>query len=217
MVNTILLNSDTLDWLKYNDIIGSVIIGFPDISEIGISEINKYNEFIDKLFKLIMSKLKNNSFLIVIYTDRYWEDNKCIQLINKSTFILTNASKYNMNLIFKKIIINNNTKYNKLKYLNYTNVLCFKKASCYFTLPRALETDILIPKTNDKLWIKGFYVNIIELLVEFLQINNVKHISDFFCGYGTVLAVAKKYNINSFGIELNETIYKEAIKTLKLN
>ncbi len=217
MVDTLIINNDTMEWLKHNNIIGSVIIGIPDISEIGISDINKYNDFIDKLFQLIMSKLKNNSFLIVIYTDRYWEEHNCIKLINKSTFILTNAAKYKMNLIFKKIIINNNTKYNKLKYLNYSNILCFKKSSCNFTLPKSLQTDILIPKEDDKLWIKGFYVNIIELLVDFLKINNVKHISDLFCGYGTVLAVAKKYNIDSFGIELNKQIYNEALKILKLN
>jgi hypothetical protein len=211
-----IINMDSLEWLKNNFIKGSVIIGPPDISEIGIDYIQKYYDFLSVVADLIMTKMKDNSFLIVIMTDRYWKEDDCTKFIDKTTIFVNKAIENNFTLLFRKIISNGNQgEHLATKYLNFTNMLVFRKNSCKCMIQKDFaKTDILEP-TGGRLWIKGFYGDIIEKVIVLLKINGVKHVSDFFCGVGTTLLVAEKHKMDSFGIELDKKIYEQS-KTAKL-
>ena len=213
------INANSLDWLDddNNKILGSILIGPPDMSEININVISEYYKFLHKVARLTMSKLLNGEFLIVIMTDRFWNENGCDKFVDKMTPFIQESMNYDCNLLFKKIIeVNNNTVHEsklKTKYQNMSNIVVFKKGSCDYKISKNVLTTDIYRKKHDKLWIKGVYINVIDELIKFLKYNNVSHISDFFAGYGTTLLVAEKHGIDSFGIELLKHVYEKGLKS----
>lgn len=214
---------DSLLWLNNpnNNIVGSVLIGPPDIAEIGIEKVSDYYVFLSNVANTIMSKMQNEHFLLVAMTDRFWTEDNCDIFIDKTRPFIESAQNHNFKLLFKKIIEVDN--YNKklsdhklkTKYQNFSNIIVFKKGSCNFKITRDLLTTDIFRKEKEKLWIKGIYPNVIDALILFLKQNNVKHVSDFFAGYGTTLLIAEKHGLDSFGIEILEHVYKQAL-TAKL-
>lgn len=214
-----ILNMDSMTWLRNpdNNIKGSVLIGPPDIAEIGIDLVDDYYEFLSDVANLIMKKMSNEQYLIVIITDRYWTENGCDIFIDKTKPFITKASDHGFNLLFRKIIEvdNNNKKLPnhklKTKFVNYSNILVFKKGCCDYKITRELITTDIFRKTKEKLWIKGMFPNVVDELTLFMKQNGVNHISDFFSGYGTTLLLASKHGIDSFGIELLKPIYEASL------
>lgn len=214
-----ILNMNSLVWLRNtNNIIkGSVLIGPPDIAEIGIDAVCDYYLFLSDVANLIMQKMSNEQYLIVIMTDRFWTENGCDIFIDKTRPFIEKALEHNFNLIFRKIIEVDN--YNKklpdhklkTKYLNYSNIIVFKKGSCNFKISRQLLTTDIFRKSQEKLWIKGIFPNVVDDLMLFMKQNNVTHVSDFFSGHGTTLLLASKHNIDSFGIELIKENYEASL------
>ncbi len=210
-----IVHGNSFEVLKnYKNIEDSVITSPPDISELNIYKINDYLFFLKKTAELIMSKIKDNGFIIIIFTDRYWEEDGNISFIDKKSVFINEAKNHNMELLFIKILKNNNDKKGKTRYLNYSNILCFRKNNKNMKMIPKLENDILYPK-NEKIWIKGFYYDIIELLILFLKKNGVKHITDMFSGVGTTALISKKHNISSLIIEINEKLHQESKKMLQ--
>lgn len=214
------INMNSLTWLKNpnNKIKGSVLIGPPDIAEIGIDTVKEYYEFLTDVANTIMAKMMSGHFLIVIMTDRFWTENEGEIFIDKTKPFIKQAEMHNFNLLFRKLIEvdNYNRKLSdhklKTKFQNFSNIMVFKKDSFEHKISRQLLITDIFRKTQDKLWQKGVYPNVLNELTLFLKQNKVNHISDFFAGYGTTLLVAEKFGIDSFGIELLESVYKEGLK-----
>lgn len=214
-----ILNMDSMVWLRNanNDIKGSVLVGPPDIAEIGIALVSDYYLFLTDVANLIMQKMLTEQYLIVIMTDRYWTENGCDMFIDKTRPFIEKAPEHGFSLLFRKIIEVDN--YNKklpdhklkTKYANYSNIMVFKKGSCDYKISRGLITTDIFRKSKEKLWIKGMFPNVVDELTLFMKQNGVKHISDFFSGYGTTLLLASKHGIDSFGIELLKPIYEASL------
>lgn len=214
-----IVNMDSLEWLNNsnNHIKGSVLIGPPDIAEIGIEKVSDYYIFLSTVADLIMAKMQDEQFLIVAMTDRFWTEDNCDIFIDKTRPFIEKARDHDFKLLFRKLIEVDN--YNKklpdhklkTKYQNFSNIMVFKKGSCDYKISRQLLVTDIFRKREEKLWIKGIYPNVINELILFLKQNNVNHVSDFFAGYGTTLLIAEKHGLDSFGIEILEHVYNQAL------
>ena len=208
----VVICGDSIEWLKNRKtkIKGSVFIGIPDMSDININDVDEYYEYIEEILDLISERIKNNEFLVLIMTSRYYNG----RFVDKAARSINRCSENSINLVSRKVIFNN---YNykdpaaNSKFLEFSDLLIFRKKNTDLYLTKYMYNDIFYTKSK-KLWSYGFHLDITDNIIILLKKNGVSHISDFFVGIGTTLAVAEKNGLDSFGIEIDQKLCDEAKK-----
>lgn len=189
---------DAFEWLKKQDnkSLDTIVTGIPDLDELeqlhgGEMSINEYTNFFKKTVRLVLEKVRDDQYIILMQTDRKMKG----QWVDKSHLATSVADELGVKLLWHKIIQNREGTY--LQRPTYTHLLAFSKNGT----PGEAFPDILT--CGQHLYKNGSSPNAICHVMNFLNKKKVENVIDPFCGRGTIPYIASLYNINSIGIDID--------------
>lgn len=189
------IHTDSIKFLqqKENNSLPTIITGIPDMDEVNMEE-DQYIKWFEDVCDLIYKKVKKNEYCIFIQTDRKVNG----KWIDKSFYLQKVANQNGINLLWHKIVLYRDVNSIYLQRPTYGHMLCFS----YQNGPGRQFPDVIYGKK--KLYKNGTSIEPLNYVMNLCNEKNIKLIIDPFAGYGTISFMAKKYNISSISIDIDD-------------
>ena len=183
-----------------------VVTGIPDMSELenypGVT-IKRYKKFFENAVGLCFDKCKKDGYCIFQQTDRKINGT----WLDKSFMIYEIAKIYEMKLLWHKIVLLREPDKSDLHRPTYSHLLCFSKKGNTGG-GRNIFPDVI--PVSKKEWNNGTPELACKYIFDFISNQTAekdragKVVLDPFCGYGAILAEAKKRGFSTVGIDINK-------------
>jgi hypothetical protein len=191
--------ADAFDWLKSkkDNSMDTIVTGIPDLDE--LESLNnskmtkqKYVTFFRKAVELVLRKVRDDEYAILMQTDRKWQG----EWIDKSFLANSVAQELGMKQLWHKIIQNREGVY--LQRPTYTHLMAFSKSGT----PGEAFPDII--GCGQHLYKNGTSPNATCYVMNFLNKKGITSIVDPFVGRGTIPFIAKLFKIDCIGVDIDE-------------
>jgi len=196
--------ADSMKWLalQKSQSIPNVITGICDMDEIGLTDINKYLDFFNRIAQLIFEKTNPNGYAIFIQTDRKIERS----WIDKSLLLSTIAQKNGFKMVWHKIVLHRDVDATDLHRPGYAHMVCYTKNGT-----SGAATPDIIP-VSQRLYKNGTPVEAAVRAIEFVKryTKSEPCVVDPFVGQGTIVAIANAYGLNAIGIDIDSQQARKA-------
>lgn len=187
--------ADSLDWLstQRDGSLPNFVTGICDLDEIDMN-MEQYLDFFQNVAQLIFQKMDPSCYAIFIQTDRKYQR----EWYDKSTILTNIAHDNGFKLVWHKIALHRDVDRTDVHRPTYAHMLCYTVNGS----PGAATPDVL--PVSKKLYKNGTPLGAAERAIEFIdRYSSVKTIIDPFVGQGTIPAIANKYGLNAFGIDID--------------
>lgn len=200
--------SDALAWLSANPAqLGmSIVTSLPDYSELPNMSFKGWHEWFVEASGAVLRWIPPGGCAVFFQTDIRHEH----IWIDKAAMIHSAAVAHHRPMLWHKIVCRNPAGTITPGRPGYAHMLCFVNGTAW--TPQRPGPDV-IADGGTKPWVRAMGVNACAVACRFLRDETGSHtIVDPFCGYGTVLAVANNFGLNSIGIDLSAKRVRRAFR-----
>jgi hypothetical protein len=185
--------ADSLEWLPSNRDQGSIITSLPDASEIGLDDLDKYEQWVRHAATEIFASASEGCPVIFVQTDR----RKGGRQFSKANLLMNIAQEKGWFLLWHKIELSQEVGKSNLYRPAFRNMICFGRGK----MSAGQATADVIPPSKG-LYDMAFGFEAARVCVGFAQ-RFTNRVCDPFCGYGTVLHVAEDFDMDSVGVDID--------------
>lgn len=203
------LCQDAIEWLKQQPVLtGCSLVGsLPDISEFQSFGLQQWKEWFISTAKLIFSRCPADGVVLFyqsdIKQDGVWVD--------KGYLCQKAAEEMGFELLWHRIACRFPAGTITFGRPAYSHILCFSQG---VKPDLAKSTADVIPDLGDKTWVRGMGVEATIMMARFVaEQTQSQKLVNVFCGEGSMLAAANKFNLHALGVERSP---KRAEKAMKL-
>lgn len=192
--------ADSFEWLPANRDQGSIVTSLPDVSEIGIENLDEYEKWVRRAATECFLSASEGCPVIFIQTDR----RKGGRQFSKANLLLNIAQELGWFLLWHKIELSAEVGKSNLYRPTFRNMLCFGRGK----MSAGQATPDVIPVSR-RLYPMAFGDEAGKVAVAFCM-RYSKRICDPFCGHGTVLHVAESLGADSVGVDIDQKVCEVA-------
>lgn len=185
--------ADAFEWLLANRDQGSILTSLPDASEIGLTDLNKYDDWVRRAATEIFASASEGCPVIFIQTDRRKDGRQ----FSKANLLINIAQEQGWFLLWHKIELTAEVGKSNLYRPTFRNMICFGRGK----MSAGQATPDVVAKSK-RLYDMAFGFEAARACLEFCK-KFSNHVLDPFCGYGTVLHVAEELGMNSVGVDID--------------
>lgn len=186
--------ADALDWLQQpqNMKHGAIITGPPDPAEIGMDP-HDYPAWLDQVLTLSLRATKGGTPCTFIVTDRKADGGT----ISKAHAAMTLAHDHGMRLLWHKVVLRRDPGKVDLHRPGYSHLLAFGDDR---VRPGTATPDVI--PTGQRLYANGTDTRAATVAIRHALLHTT-HITDPFCGRGTIPALAAAMGATAVGVDID--------------
>ena len=172
----------------------SFVTSLPDVLELGLP-LAEWIDWFRGSAQLVLSRCPEMGVVIFYQTDIKVEG----RWIDKSFLCMHAALDAGVPLLWHKIVCRVPPGSSTRSRPSYAHLLCFSSG---IATPIAASTPDVIAVPGPKLWSRGIEVGVCRSICRFIRSQTeTRTIVDPFCGIGTVLKIALRYQFDTIGID----------------
>ncbi len=197
---------DGLEFLRNTEFTAghAFITSMPDVSELAPMKLPEWKKWFTAAAQLVCERAHPDAMVIFFQTDikadGHWVD--------KGYLVTAGAEAAGSHCLWHKIVCRASPGIVTFGRPAYAHMLAFSKN---LKLEKGQASADVIAQLGDMPWARAMGVAACVEAVRFLKKHTSTHtVVDPFCGLGTVLAVAEKFELNAVGVELSAKRAKRA-------